>query len=301
MPRARRAPDPLQLALFDPPPWPQPALPTPSSPAFAPVPQAPPTSPAPAIEVFRHPQALRELRLRGHLVGYALRRARRRSIGFVVGAEGLEVSAPRWVGVREIEAALAEKGDWVLRKLREQRERALRLERARVAWGDGATLPYLGEPLILLLDPRVDGAVLDTAADALPGVPRQVLHLGLPQGAAPAQVRDAAHAWLQRQARSLFEARCAHFAARLGVRVRRLGLSSASTRWGSASADGSVRLNWRLVHFALPIIDYVVAHELAHLREMNHGPAFWGVVRSVIPDVEAARGALRTDSLPPMD
>ena len=57
--------------------------------------------------------------------------------------------------------------------------------------------------------------------------------------------------------------------------MKRLSLSSASTRWGSASADGSIRLNWRLVHFALPVIDYVVAHELAHLREMNHSAAFW--------------------------
>jgi predicted metal-dependent hydrolase len=294
MPRPRPAPDPFQLVLFDAAPAPAAA---PGSAALAPAAPAP----VPAAEAFHHPQAQREMRLRGHVVGYALRRARRRSIGFVVGAEGLAVSAPRWVGIREIEAALAEKGDWVLRKLREQRERAQRLERARVAWGDGATLPYLGEPLILLLDPRVDGAVLNADADALPGVPRRVLHLGLPQAAAPMQIRDAAHAWLQRQALRLFDERCAHFAPRLGVRVRRLALSSASTRWGSASADGSVRLNWRLVHFAPPIIDYVVAHELAHLREMHHGPAFWEVVRSVIPDLDAARGALRSDSLPPMD
>jgi len=92
-----------------------------------------------------------------------------------------------------------------------------------------------------------------------------------------------------------------NFAGRLGVRVRRLSLSSAQTRWGSASADGSIRLHWRLIHFALPIIDYVVAHELAHLREMNHSPAFWDVVRSVVPDYERHRGALKDDVLPAFD
>ena len=107
--------------------------------------------------------------------------------------------------------------------------------------------------------------------------------------------------WLQRQARRVFEERCALFAPRLGVRVKRLSLSSASTRWGSASADGSIRLSWRLVHFALPVIDYVVTHELAHLREMNHSAAFWDVVRSVIPDYEQARGALRNEVLPVFD
>ena len=80
-----------------------------------------------------------------------------------------------------------------------------------------------------------------------------------------------------------------------------LTLSSAQTRWGSASADGSVRLNWRLIHFALPTIDYVVAHELAHLREMNHSPRFWDVVRSVVPDYEQARATLRRDALPAID
>jgi predicted metal-dependent hydrolase len=80
-----------------------------------------------------------------------------------------------------------------------------------------------------------------------------------------------------------------------------MALSSAATRWGSANADGSIRLNWRLVHFGLPVIDYVVAHELAHLREMNHSEAFWDVVRSVVPDYEAARGVLKTEVVPVFD
>jgi len=104
--------------------------------------------------------------------------------------------------------------------------------------------------------------------------------------------------WLQRQARRVFEERCQLFTQRLGVRYTRLSLSSAQTRWGSASADGSIRLNWRLIHFALPTIDYVVAHELAHLREMNHSPRFWDVVRSVLPDYEQARGHLKDGVVP---
>jgi predicted metal-dependent hydrolase len=82
--------------------------------------------------------------------------------------------------------------------------------------------------------------------------------------------------------------------------MNRLTLSSASTRWGSASADGSIRLNWRLVHFGLPVIDYVVTHELAHLREMNHSAAFWDVVRSALPGYERALATLREQPLPPL-
>jgi predicted metal-dependent hydrolase len=127
------------------------------------------------------------------------------------------------------------------------------------------------------------------------------LRIGLPHTATSEQIRDAVQSWLQRQARRVFEERCAVFAQRLNVRVRRIALSSAATRWGSANADGSIRLNWRLVHFALPIIDYVVAHELAHLREMNHSPAFWDVVRSVLPDYEHSRVALRDGQVPVFD
>ncbi len=250
---------------------------------------------------FRHPRAHREIRLGEHRVAYELRRARRRSIGFVVGPEGLTVSAPRWVGHGEVENALREKERWIVRKLQEQGERAARMQASRIEWCDGTAVPFLGEQVIVVLDPRAQGAVLNTAADALPGVPRLTLHVGLPQNAAPEQIRELVQSWLQRQARRIFEERCQVFAERLGVRIKRLSLSSATTRWGSASADGSIRLHWRLVHFGLPIIDYVVTHELAHLREMNHSVAFWGVVRSVLPDYEDALGALRKQVLPAFD
>jgi predicted metal-dependent hydrolase len=264
--------------------------------------------------LLRHPRGSREVQLGGQTVGYELKRMRRRTIGFVVGHEGLSVSAPRWVGQAEIDAALQTKAAWILRKLADQGERARRADAARVDWRDGTTLPFLGDTLVLVLDPRQAGVSLrnpgqacaDGSAPAvdqapLHGVAHRTLHVGLPTHAAPAQIRDAVQSWLQRQAMALFEERCRHYAQRLGVRVARLKLSSAQTRWGSASADGTVRLNWRLVHFSLSSIDYVVAHELAHLREMNHSPAFWDVVRSVMPDYEQRRGQLKDGQVPVFD
>jgi predicted metal-dependent hydrolase len=327
MPHATPDLPPTQLTLFDeaPPTQRAAAAPPLAQTVQPPAGEAAPRPASPSTE-FRHPRSQRELLLSGHRVAYELRRSRRRTIGFVVGAEGLSVSAPRWVGLAEIESALREKGSWILRKLHEQRERSARLDAARVEWREGGTVPFLGDTVILVLDPRTTGAelvsprgawrrppegvqhvlgrpgaVLHTDATALPGVPRLTLHLGLPQTAEPDQIRDVVQSWLQRQARRVFEERCALFADRLGVRMKRLSLSSASTRWGSASADGSIRLNWRLVHFALPVIDYVVTHELAHLREMNHGPAFWDVVRQALPGFEQARGALRHEILPVLD
>jgi predicted metal-dependent hydrolase len=102
--------------------------------------------------------------------------------------------------------------------------------------------------------------------------------------------------WFCDEALRIFAARMDHFAPLLGVSYRQLALSSAGTRWGSCTVDGSIRLNWRLIHFPLSLIDYVVAHELSHLREMNHSPRFWATVESVYPDYDGAKVALRTRS-----
>jgi predicted metal-dependent hydrolase len=250
---------------------------------------------------FDHPRANRRAVLEGTAVAYEFRRGRRRNIGFQVGPEGLTVSAPRWVPLYEVEAALQSKATWVLRKLDEMRDRARKLETARIEWREGAVFPFLGDNVVVVLDPRQGaggGGVLHTADQALPREARHALHLGLPQAASAEQVRDAVQAWLMRQARRVFIERLDHYAPQLGVQWRKLSLSSASTRWGTAGADGSIRLNWRLIHMRLPVIDYVVAHELSHLRVMDHSPRFWDTVRTVVPDYENLRSQLRDDALP---
>ena len=127
---------------------------------------------------------------------------------------------------------------------------------------------------------------------------RQTLHIGLPHTAQPSQIRDAVQAWLMRQAKALFVERLDHYAPLLNVQWRKLSLSSAGTLWGTAHSDGSIRLNWRLVHFRLSVIDYVVAHELSHLRVMDHSPRFWETVKTVVPNYPELRGQLKDEALP---
>jgi predicted metal-dependent hydrolase len=122
--------------------------------------------------------------------------------------------------------------------------------------------------------------------------------VGLPHSAHGDQIRDVVQAWLMRQAQALFQERLDHFAPLLGVQWRRLSLSNAGTRWGSAKSDGSIRLHWRLVHFRAEVIDYVVAHELSHLRVMDHSPRFWDTVRAVVPDYIDLRGQLKDEAIP---
>jgi predicted metal-dependent hydrolase len=250
-----------------------------------------------SLPVFRHPRAVREIRLGKALIAYECTRVRRRSIGMVVSDEGLSVRAPAWVSWADIEVALRGKERWICTKLVDQRERARKRLSAQIDWRAGCQFPYMGEPVTVVLDPSQPGARFQPASlDASPC--RHTLRLGLPHDAQPEQIRDAAQAWMQRQAIVLFAERAEHFARKLGVEVKRVSLSSARTRWGSASADGSIRLHWRLMHFSLSVIDYVVAHELAHLREMNHSPRFWDVVRSILPDFEPAREHLRRVIIP---
>ena len=246
---------------------------------------------------FRHPQANRELLLQGAVVAYALVRSRRRSIGFLVRLDGLSVRAPMGATLASIEAALRLKADWIVRKLAQTRVLQQRQEHARIDWRDGAVLPYLGAPLQLRLDASrpLTGTLQD--ADDVAAEPATLL-IGLPAHASAAQLRDAVQAWLMRRAEAHFTARLNHFAPLLGVQWRKLRLSSAQTRWGSAKSDGSIRLNWRLLHYRPAVIDYVVAHELAHLREMNHSADFWRTVASVVPDHAVLRRCLRDEPAP---
>ena len=246
---------------------------------------------------YVHPRASRRIQLGTTDVAYAFRRGKRRTIGMAIGPDGLEVSAPRWVTLGEVESALHEKADWIARKLVEMQERQQQLGAARIVWADGVVLPYLGDQLKVVLDST--RTLKMKSAQFEPASPMHTLRLGLPLNAEPPQIRDAVQAWLMRQAKTLFIERLDHYAPQLGVQWQRVSLSSAATRWGSASANGSIRLNWRLVHHKRDVIDYVVAHELSHLRVMDHSPRFWETVQSVMPDYAQRRRILKDEPLPP--
>lgn len=244
---------------------------------------------------FQHPAATHQILLRdGTRVAYRLERAMRRSIGFQVGAEGLAIRAPRWISLEQLDAAIHEKARWIVQKLQEQRARSDQAQAQRIAWADGAVLPFLGGQITLHLQPAAPrgGSLLAIGEGAW------ALHLPVAADAGAAQVRAAVAAWWLRHARSLFTERLRHYAPQLGVQWRSLRLSNARTRWGSAKSDGSIMLNWRLLHCRIAVLDYVVVHELSHLRVMDHSPRFWATVAEVTPDYAALRAELREHASP---
>lgn len=247
-----------------------------------------------AQAVFCHPRANRQIQLPTCVVGYLFTHAKRRSIGLRITEEGLEVRAPRYCGAAELVRVLEERATWIHGQLLRQRERQALSREARIVWADGGTLPFLGATLTLRRGPQGHAQDPVSRSSAEP----QTLWLSLPPQAGELQVRDVVQAWLKREALAHFTARLDHFAAILGVRWSGLKLSSAKSRWGSADQRGLIRLNWRLIHASPEIIDYVVVHELSHLREMNHSPRFWDVVAEVMPDYRQRVSRLHAWTVP---
>ena len=250
-------------------------------------------------DVFsRHPQASQHTRLQGRGVDYELLRSRRRTMTFSVSPSGLSVRAPFGMAQPSIEAAIQEKARWIVIKLGGMQQREERMTALKMDWQAGAQLAYLGGTLQVRVDPQAAQNAL-TKINETGGA--WVLTLVLPAAVSEKKIRDTTKKWIAQQATQHYTARMNHYASLLGVRWRTLTLTNANTRWGSAKADGSIRLHWRLMQFSPEVIDYVVAHELSHLHELNHSPRFWATVASVLPDYEARQKQLKTHILPPWE
>jgi predicted metal-dependent hydrolase len=229
------------------------------------------------------PASERRLVVANQILVYRLHRVRRRTIGFQVNECGLTIRAPRSVALKEIESAIVENHRWIFAKQIEWRAWCERLRQSAIRFAEGGVVRYLGQPMTLRLGSPSAHADHDI----------NEIRLALPITASATDVRQALHAWLHAQARSVIGERFARFADRTPARFAGWRLSSARTQWGSCSHSGRVRLNWRLVHFASPVIDYVIAHELAHLRELNHSARFWNEVARLLPGFETARDQIK--------
>lgn len=226
----------------------------------------------------------RTIALGDRIVPYVLRRARRRTIALSIDHRGLRVGAPRRAALAEVEALILQHAAWVATKLDEWRSRR-RPEALKMA--DGMQLPLLGAALVVRLALGAN-RVLWNEQGGGDGTPVLTLFLR-----APADGKRVLEKALRERARELFAQRLAHYAQLLGVAVPPLALSAARLRWGSCSSKTGIRLNWRLIHFPPHIIDYVVVHEIAHLREMNHSRRFWAGVEALCPDYRTARAELK--------
>lgn len=224
-------------------------------------------------------------------IAYVLLRSRRKSIGLHVNENGLRITAPNWVSVSQIEQAIHQKSHWVLRKLNEWEQRKAELALGQAQWREHGRIPYLGTHISLALQPSLRETTL--TGDPANPVAGNTLALPLDSDASSDRIQDQTHAWLQQQATWYFGQRLEHFVAQSPKSLKRWRLAGPAKRWGSCSSDGTIMLNWRLIHFSKTIIDYVIAHEVAHLKEMNHSAAFWREVERLMPDYASAQQQLK--------
>lgn len=222
---------------------------------------------------------LHRVALGGEPVDYVLvRRRGRRGVGLKVDEGGLTVSAPATMALARIESLVRDSEPWVLKKIGEWRLRQV----PEARWRDGAELPFLGGHLVLRL------VQATRARSELHG---DQLWVATP-GGGEEEVRRATVAWYKREARAYLAERVELLARKAGIATPRFMLSSAMSRWGSCNSRREVRLAWRLLKAPAPMIDYVICHELAHLRHMNHSAAFWAEVARQYPEYRQIRAAL---------
>ncbi|KXS33548.1 MAG: Uncharacterized protein AWT59_0268 [Candidatus Gallionella acididurans] len=224
--------------------------------------------------------------LSGKHITYTLKRSgKRRSIGLRIDDRGLTVSMPLRASEKWLHSVLQDKAGWVVEKLEGWQARAP----VEILWRDGGTIDYLGEVLVLRVLQSLFVSPLERRGNEL-----WVFVDGVGD---VASIEQKVSSWYREEAQRLFEQRAGIYARLLNVAPSAIKLTAARSQWGSCTAEGTVRLNVQLIKLPLRLIDYVVAHELAHLRELNHSAAFWRLVESVCPDYARLRSELKAIAL----
>lgn len=218
----------------------------------------------------------------GERIHYQLERRQRRTVGLKISATGLIVHAPKRLAQADLERLILSKADWICRKLAVRHENTV----PTLQWQDGEQLLLLGQPVLLAVsyDARSRAVIYDSG----------ILRVALPNPQLISAVSRKVIQWYQKQALEDFARRLAIFSAKLGVVTPKFYLSNARTRWGSCNSKQEIRLSWRLLQAPPHIINYVICHELAHLKEMNHSVRFWAVVESIYADYKQAEKDLKS-------
>ena len=224
-------------------------------------------------------------------VPYVFKRVpRRRHVHILVNDEGtIEVRAPWRFSVRKAREVLRENAEWVLNSLDTARERLA--QRTRLV--TGTRIPLLDGSLRLDVRPQAQVDMFECARSWRGRAERRGAVLRVSTASlGDDELRALIERWYRREAATFLAGRVEHYAPRLGVRPSRLTIRGQRSRWGSCSGRGTVSLNWRLMMVPGALADYVVVHELCHLRHMNHSPQFWAMVSGVIPDYRQRRHGL---------
>jgi predicted metal-dependent hydrolase len=214
-------------------------------------------------------------------------RKRKRTIAFKIDGDAtLRVLAPYSASLSSVKKILQKRASWISREMDVHQKLV-----PQKVFVNGAPFSYLGQDYTLRL---TQGTY---APSSLLVSPRRIdIHVPddtLGEDSLKQEVRLELMLWLKKRARVKFKKRLDLWAKRLGIAYKKVIVSGPERRWGSCSADNVIRLNWRLMMAPLRVIDYVIAHELTHVRHKDHSPRFWGFLAQKMPDYEERRKVLR--------
>jgi len=210
------------------------------------------------------------------------RTPRRRSISIYVDTGGIIVRAPSRMSVRRVRAFVESKSAWITKKQAEIAQRDA--QRPAHRYAEGEIFSYLGN--LYRLKP-------ESAKKNHTIIRGEELVVGLKEGSPPEKIPEILEKWYIARARERFTERVSLYSAILGLSPARISVRGQKRRWGSCSSKGNINLNWKLITGPPEILDYVVAHELCHLRHRNHSPAFWSELERVFPNYRECRKWLR--------
>lgn len=220
----------------------------------------------------------------GATIDYQVRRSRRREKTIQIALdphEGVVVSVPFKAKAQDIADVVRKRARWILHRVNSAVQQP-----APVQFVSGESLPYLGGQVALRVEALPTKQIRVSFADLQ-------LTVAVPSGLAgderQAAIAWAIERWYRQRAVERLDERVRRWAPAIGREPKQVVVRDQHRRWGSCSADGVIRFNWRLIQLDPSLLDYVVVHELAHLLERNHAAAFWQVVARVLPDYQLRR------------
>jgi Predicted metal-dependent hydrolase len=227
----------------------------------------------------------------GAKIQFTLVRSHRKTIGITITKDGdIKVAAPIRTTEKQVIEIVHKKASWIIKKLEEISKSQLKPINDK-KYSNGTLILFLGKEYILsicrergLHKPEVK---LNT----------DYLNIILPEDSITDEIliKVVLRKWYISQFEVIIRERIARYSAIVGVSPSKVTIREQKTRWGSCSTKGNINLNWRIVMAPLDVLDYVIVHELCHMRRMDHSTKFWGIVESILPGFAESRKWLKTN------
>jgi predicted metal-dependent hydrolase len=218
----------------------------------------------------------------------SITRSRRKTIGIIIDAEGnIKVACPLRTTDKRINDVIGQKAPWIIKKLSEIKQRPSVIQKKYI---DGEHLLYLGDTCTLRL-------IAQNKGQKKPFVILNDSNIGIvyKDSISTDEIISTLKHWYTQQFKAIVGERIDYFSGIIGVSPSRITVRQQKSRWGSCSSKGNINLNLRLILAPANIIDYVIVHELCHMREMNHSKKFWNLVGSYFPDYKGCKAWLKAN------